>query len=107
MLQVMRTYKAEKNGAEAEVVLEKNVHAWRGQRIRVRMSFNGGVFYDVRGFDSYDEAEEFVLTCDSLFHRVIDGKELPRPEWADEKLYIKKYEMMVELYEYAREQNAA
>ena len=107
MLQVMRTYKAERNGAEAEVVFEHSACAWRGQRIRVRMSFHGGVLYDVRGFDTYEEAEEYILTCDSLFHRVIDGEVLPRPEWADEKLYIKKFELAEELYRFALEESAA
>ena len=99
-LQIMRTYKAERNQAEAAIVFDHNTCSWRGQRIRVRLSFNGGVWDDVCGFDSYDEAEEYILTCNSLFHRVIDGKMLPRPEWADEKVYIKKAEMAEQLQKF-------
>lgn len=102
MLQIMRTYKAEKNQGEAQVVFDHSTCSWRAKRIKVRISFNGNPFDNGIGFDSYDEAEEFVLTCDSFFHRVVDGKVLPRPEWADEKIYIKQAEMDERLREYRR-----
>jgi hypothetical protein len=95
MLTVKRQYKSELNGAEAYIGYENNPNVgYTYNRIRVRMSFNGNPFSDMGGFRTYEEAEEAVLCCDSMFHRVIDGRMLPRPEWADEKLYIKKYELM-------------